>query len=76
MKAILAGVLFTPAVILQLTSARSRQSGLSFALLMASCRNLLRTNRATAATVKRVAGAPGLKSVPECVDKPDYDKSR
>ncbi|WP_325629188.1 hypothetical protein [Bradyrhizobium sp.] len=36
MKAILAGVLFTAAVILQLTSARSRQSGLSFALLMAS----------------------------------------
>jgi hypothetical protein len=36
MKAILAAVLFTAAIISQLTSARSRQSGLSFALLMAS----------------------------------------
>ena len=36
MKAILAAIIFTAAVILQLTSARSRQSGLPFALLIAS----------------------------------------
>jgi hypothetical protein len=35
-RAILAAIIFTAAVICQLTAASARQSGLAFALLMAS----------------------------------------